>query len=113
MLNEKIVSTEELIEFFNQATLTPEQTKYLEEKVKNAYLNKDISIEKFSHTEQTIKEMLKYGRFDLISKIEKVIVSGPKRELIEKTNLDWHHAAPGGDVMMTGTVGLIKTALGR
>lgn len=44
-----------------------------------------------------------------ISKIEKVIVSGPKRELIEKTNLNWHHAAPGGDVMMTGTVGLIKT----
>lgn len=44
-----------------------------------------------------------------ISELEKVIVSGPKRELIEKTNLDWHHAAPGGDVMMTGTVGLIKT----
>ena len=43
-----------------------------------------------------------------ISKIEKVIVTGPKRELIEKTNLDWHHACPGGDVMMTGTVGLIK-----
>ena len=41
--------------------------------------------------------------------IEKVIVSGPKRELIEKTNLDWHHAAPGGDVMMTGTVGLVKS----
>ena len=48
-----------------------------------------------------------------ISKIEKVIVSGPKRELIEKTNLDWHHAAPGGDVMMTGTIGLIKTILER
>ena len=47
-----------------------------------------------------------------ISKLEKVIVSGPKRELIEKTNLDWHHAAPGGDVMMTGTVGLIKTIQG-
>ena len=44
-----------------------------------------------------------------ISKLEKVIVSGPKRELIEKTNLDWHHACPGGDVMMTGTIGLIKT----
>ena len=50
---------------------------------------------------------------NMISKIEKVIVSGPKRELIEKTNLDWHHAAPGGDVMMTGTVGLIKTIMGR
>ena len=48
-----------------------------------------------------------------ISEIEKVIVSGPKRELIEKTSLDWHHAAPGGDVMMTGTVGLIKTIQGR
>ena len=48
-----------------------------------------------------------------ISKIEKVIVSGPKRELIEKTNLDWHHAAPGGDVMMTGTIGLIKTIQGN
>jgi hypothetical protein len=48
-----------------------------------------------------------------ISKIGKVIVSGPKRELIEKTNLDWHHAAPGGDVMMTGTIGLIKTIQGR
>jgi len=47
-----------------------------------------------------------------ISKIERVIVSGPKRELIEKTNLDWHHAAPGGDVMMTGTIGLIKTIQG-
>lgn len=47
-----------------------------------------------------------------ITKLEKIIVSGPKRELIEKTNLDWHHAAPGGDVMMTGTVGLIKTILG-
>lgn len=44
-----------------------------------------------------------------ISEIEKVIVSGPKRELIEKTTLNWHHACPGGDVMMTGTVGLIKT----
>ena len=48
-----------------------------------------------------------------ISELEKVIVSGPKRELIEKTNLDWHHAAPGGDVMMTGTVGLIKTIQDR
>lgn len=44
-----------------------------------------------------------------ISKLEKVIVSGPKRELIEDSGLDWHHACPGGDVMMTGTVGLIKT----
>ena len=47
-----------------------------------------------------------------ISKLEKVIVSGPKRELIKKTGLDWHNAVPAGDVMMTGTVGLVKTMLG-
>ena len=52
-----------------------------------------------------------HGAFALnpISKLEKVIVAGPKRSLIEKTNLDYYHAAPGGDVMMTGTVGLVKS----
>lgn len=66
-------------------------------------------------THEEVHEDFGHGAHVLnpISKIEKVIVSGPKRELIEKTNLDWHHAAPGGDVMMTGTVGLIKTAQGR
>ena len=52
-----------------------------------------------------------HGAFALnpISKIEKVVVAGPKRALIEDTNLDYYHAAPGGDVMMTGTVGLVKS----
>lgn len=52
-----------------------------------------------------------HGAFALnpIDKIEKVIVAGPKRKLIEKTNLDYHYATPAGDVMMTGTVGLIKS----
>ena len=52
------------------------------------------------------------GYFELVNKRESCrSYSGEpvKRELIEKTNLDWHHAAPGGDVMMTGTVGLVKT----
>lgn len=43
-----------------------------------------------------------------ISNLEKVIVAGPKRKLIEETDLNYYHATPGGDVMMTGTVGLIK-----
>ncbi|WP_295615439.1 DUF1786 domain-containing protein [uncultured Methanobrevibacter sp.] len=52
-----------------------------------------------------------HGAFALnpISNLEKVIVAGPKRALIEGTNLDYYHAAPGGDVMMTGTVGLVKS----
>ena len=44
-----------------------------------------------------------------ISKLEKVVVTGPKRSIIEKTNLDYYNAAPAGDVMMTGPVGLIET----
>ena len=65
-------------------------------------------------THEEVHEDFGHGAHVLnpITEIEKVIVSGPKRELIEKTNLDWHHAAPGGDVMMTGTIGLIKTILG-
>ena len=43
-----------------------------------------------------------------ISTLEKVIVTGPKRKIIEKTNLAYYNASPGGDVMMTGPVGLIK-----
>jgi len=43
-----------------------------------------------------------------ISKLEKVVVTGPRRKIIEQTNLDYYNASPGGDVMMTGPVGLIK-----
>ena len=44
-----------------------------------------------------------------LTKLEEVIVSGPKRDLIKKTDLKYHNSTPAGDVMMTGTVGLIKT----
>jgi len=44
-----------------------------------------------------------------ISNLEKIVVTGPKRSIMEKTDLDYYNASPGGDVMMTGPVGLIKT----
>ena len=52
-----------------------------------------------------------HGAFALnpISKIEKVIVAGPRRGIIEDTNMDYYYATPAGDVMMTGTVGLVKS----
>lgn len=43
-----------------------------------------------------------------ISKLEKVVVTGPRREIIKDINLDYYNASPGGDVMMTGPIGLIK-----
>jgi len=44
-----------------------------------------------------------------ISNLEKVVVTGPKRSIIEKTDLNYYNAVPAGDVMMTGPVGLIET----
>jgi uncharacterized protein (DUF1786 family) len=42
------------------------------------------------------------------SKVEKVAATGPNRNLLAKTNLSVHFAAPAGDVMMTGPIGLVE-----
>jgi len=42
------------------------------------------------------------------SKIEKVVASGPNRNVLTKTNLSVHFATPAGDVMMTGPMGLVE-----
>ena len=82
------------------SSLTPESLENYLKRLADGIITNEEVYNDHGHGAHVIKP---------ISKIEKVIVSGPKRELIEKTNLDWHHACPGGDVMMTGTIGLIKT----
>jgi uncharacterized protein (DUF1786 family) len=42
-----------------------------------------------------------------------VIVTGPHRDLVKGTSLKFVFAAPGGNTMMTGPVGLVKAALFR
>jgi len=42
------------------------------------------------------------------SQIEKIVATGPNRNLLTETNLQVHFAAPGGDVMMTGPIGLVE-----
>jgi len=42
------------------------------------------------------------------STIETIAATGPNRSLLTKTQLPVHFAAPSGDVMMTGTVGLVE-----
>jgi uncharacterized protein (DUF1786 family) len=42
------------------------------------------------------------------SRIERIAVTGPNRNLLAKTNLAVHFAAPAGDVMMTGPIGLVE-----
>ena len=48
-----------------------------------------------------------------VSNIEKIVVTGPQRNLLTKSNLPIHFAAPGGDVMMTGPIGLVEATLRR
>jgi uncharacterized protein (DUF1786 family) len=42
------------------------------------------------------------------SRIKRVVVTGPNRNILEKTSLMVHFATPGGDVMMSGTLGLVE-----
>jgi hypothetical protein len=35
------------------------------------------------------------------------VVTGPNRKVLAETNLPVHFATPAGDVMMTGTIGLV------
>jgi len=42
-----------------------------------------------------------------------VVVTGPNRDLFKGTSMDFVFAAPGGNTMMTGPMGLIKAALFR
>lgn len=43
-----------------------------------------------------------------ISNIDIIAVTGPNRELLVGTGLDIYYPAPGGDMMMTGPMGLVK-----
>jgi len=42
------------------------------------------------------------------SAIEKVVVTGPNRRILTKTGICVHFATPGGDVMMSGPLGLVE-----
>jgi len=43
-----------------------------------------------------------------LSKIKGIVATGPKRKILTNSHLPIYFAAPGGDVMMTGPVGLVE-----
>ncbi len=61
-------------------------------------------------THEEIHEDHGHGAWSLepIGDFETLIATGPRRKILEKTDFNVHYAAPAGDVMMTGPVGLIK-----
>jgi len=42
--------------------------------------------------------------------LESIAVTGPNRAMIEGSGLEYIYAAPGGDMMMTGPIGLVEVA---
>jgi uncharacterized protein (DUF1786 family) len=42
--------------------------------------------------------------------LDVIVVTGPKRSLMIGSSLDYVQATPGGDVMMTGTIGILSAA---
>ncbi|UCD96955.1 MAG: DUF1786 domain-containing protein [Candidatus Bathyarchaeota archaeon] len=45
--------------------------------------------------------------------IDTIVATGPNRNILEKTGLSVHFAAPAGDVMMSGPIGLVEAAKAR
>jgi uncharacterized protein (DUF1786 family) len=48
-----------------------------------------------------------------IDALDLIAVTGPNRELLEGTGLDLYYPSPGGDMMMTGPMGLVRAVLHR
>lgn len=81
------------------SSLTPEKIERLVQRLVDGIITHEEVHDDHGHGAHVINP---------ISKLEKVVVTGPRRNIIEQTNLDFYNASPGGDVMMTGPVGLIK-----
>jgi uncharacterized protein (DUF1786 family) len=50
-----------------------------------------------------------FGDMPNFSMIDIIAVTGPKRDLLRGSHIKYIQATPGGDVMMTGTIGLIRS----
>jgi uncharacterized protein (DUF1786 family) len=100
-----IVSGARVQAFFEHHTsmLDQEKLEYYLKKLSEGNLTNQEVYKDGGHGAVTIEKPLGF------TKIEKIAITGPKRKLLENTKLDIIEASPGGDVMMTGTHGLLKT----
>ncbi len=82
--------------------LTPQKLEHLLTEFANGTLSDQMIFEDNGH-----------GLFYLekapgFSQIETIAGTGPNRAMLSKTALPIHYSAPGGDVMLTGPIGLIE-----
>ncbi len=81
LLKEKIVSTAELERTANQLSVNEEDVDRLKDIINQAFLNRNLTIERFSTSEEAIQEMMKHQRYDLISQIKEAYISD---EILDK-----------------------------
>jgi uncharacterized protein (DUF1786 family) len=43
-----------------------------------------------------------------LDKVDMIAITGPNRELLEGSGLEFYYPSPGGDMMMTGPMGLVR-----
>jgi len=48
-----------------------------------------------------------------LQELDIIAVTGPNRELLGKSGLDIYYPSPGGDMMMTGPMGLVRALMSR
>ena len=70
MLKTSIPSIIHLNQYLEQTNLTEEQKEHFRNIVTQSFQDKELTIERFDISDESIKEMLKYNRFDLISQIK-------------------------------------------
>ncbi|MBD3170980.1 pyruvate formate lyase-activating protein [Candidatus Bathyarchaeota archaeon] len=99
-----VVSEDRIYAFFEHHTsmLDQEKLEYYLKKLSEGSLERVEVFEDGGHGSVTIMDPPGF------SGIERIAVTGPKRRLLEGSELDYIEASPGGDVMMTGTLGLLK-----
>lgn len=87
--------------------LDPEKLEKLLIKFANGDLDNEDVFEEGGHGSFYLNEPRGFSKVDIIA------VTGPNRMLASKTNLACYFAVPGGDIMMTGPIGLVKATKRR
>jgi len=101
-----MISDGEIVALMEHHTrrLTPEKIKQLLNDFMNGKLSDEEVFEDGGHG------LFYSGEAPNFPKMEAIVATGPNRSILQKTNLPVHFAAPAGDVMMTGPVGLVEAA---
>jgi uncharacterized protein (DUF1786 family) len=48
-----------------------------------------------------------------LSEVDIIAVTGPMRRILDASKIDYVQAAPGGDMMITGTIGILSSVIDK